>query len=146
MGRDQLPHNPPKIITARCSQPLGPRGKHWGKEGGPHCRSPPLPAPTSWGTSLMGHCPPRGCLCPPGWSSSSFSWTWCHPHSGKGLVPAAMVEKSRRKPVPGREGVTRGCAGGPRGNASISPTESTEQPGGLRAIYAIYILIYAFGA
>lgn len=128
----------PKIITARCSQPLVPRGKCWGKDGGPHC-----PPASPWVTVLQGdtsvhqvvprvffpRCgviPIPGRVCPYG-------------HSGE-----------KQDKVPAKEGWPRDVLGppglgGPSG-VQASPPKSREQPGGLMAIYAIYILIYTLSA
>lgn len=71
--------------------------------------------------------------------------------SQEGSVPTVTVEKSRIKDkVPAKDGWPRDVLGppglgGPSG-VQASPPESREQPGGLMAIYAIYILIYTLSA
>lgn len=114
MGQGQPPHSPPpKIITARCSQPLEPRQGCGGKDGDPHCpgplSSPGQPVPIADGSlSCKGRSPAPRLILEQLFLEKVSSPSW------EGSVPEVMVEKSRIRQVPGQGRVARGCAGSPR--------------------------------
>lgn len=106
----------PKIITARRSQPPVPRGKCWGKDGGPHC-----PPASPWVTVLQGDTSvPRGC------SSSVFPRCGVTPIPGR-VCPCGHSGEKQDK-VPAKEGWPRDVLGppglgGPSGDAGVTPRE-----------------------